>query len=50
MTYVQSQKSEELPNMHAFANWVSWQDTIGLLTALIEYLIILLEYIDLYGI
>ena len=38
MTDVQSQKSaEELLNMHAFTNWVSWQGTIGLLTGLIEY-------------
>ena len=36
MTDVQSQKSaEELPNMHASANLVSWQGTTGLLTALI---------------
>ena len=48
MTDVQSQKSaEELPNMHASANWVSWQGTNGLLTALIEYLTVLLEYFDL---
>ena len=33
MTDVQSQKSaEELPNMHASANWVSWQGTTGLVT------------------
>ena len=39
MTDVQSKKSgEELLNMHAFANWVSWQITTSLLTALIEYL------------
>ena len=38
MTDVQSQKSaKELPNMHASANWVSWQGTTDLLTALIEY-------------
>ena len=36
MTDVQSQRSAE--NMHASANWVSWQCTTGLLTALIEYL------------
>ena len=31
MTDVQSQKSaEELPNMHASTNWVSWQGTTGL--------------------
>ena len=37
MTDVQSQKSaEELPNMHASTNWVSWQGTTGLLTTLIE--------------
>ena len=48
MTDVQSQKSaEELPNMHTSANWVSWQDTTGLSTALIEYLTVLLEYLDL---
>ena len=48
MTDIQSQKSaEELPNMHASANWVSWQGTTGLLTALIEYLTVLLEYLDL---
>ena len=30
MTDVQSQKSaEELLNMHASANWVSWQNTTG---------------------
>ena len=30
MTDVQSQKSvEELPNMHASTNWVSWQGTTG---------------------
>ena len=44
MTDVQSQKSaKELPNMHASANWVSWQGTTDLLTALIEYLTGLLE-------
>ena len=44
MTDVQSQKSaKELPNMHASVNWVSWQGTIDLLTALIEYLTVLLE-------
>ena len=44
MTDVQSQKSaEELPNMHVSANWVSWQSTIHLLTALIEYLTFLLD-------
>ena len=33
MTDVQSQKSaEELPNVHASTNWVSWQGTTGLLT------------------
>ena len=38
MTDVQIQKSaEELPNVHASANWKSWQGTTGLLTALIEY-------------
>ena len=43
------QKSaEELPNMHASANWVSWQGTTGLLTALIEYLTVLLEYPELF--
>ena len=48
MTDVQSQKSaEELPNMHASSNWVSWQGTTGLLTALIECLTVLLEYLDL---
>ena len=47
MTDVQSQKSaEELPNMHAFTNWVGWQGTTGLLTALIKYLTVLLEYLD----
>ena len=51
MTDVQSQKStEELPNMHASANWVSWQGTAGLLTALIDYLTVLLEYLDLFAI
>ena len=51
MTDVQSQKStEELPNMHASANWVSWQDTTGLMTALIEHLTVLLEYLDLFAI
>ena len=46
MIDVQSQKSaEELPNMHASTNWVSWQGTNGLLTALIEHLIVLLEYL-----
>ena len=51
MTNVQSQKSaEELPNMHASANWVSWQGTTGLLTALIEYLTVLLEYLDHFAI
>ena len=51
MTDVQSQKSaEELPNMHTSANWVSWQGTTGLLTALIEYSTILLEYLDLFAI
>ena len=44
MTDIQSQKSaKELPNMHASANWVSWQGTTDLLTALIEYLTVLLE-------
>ena len=44
MTVFQSQKSaEELPNMHASANWISWQSTTGLLTALIEYLTVLLS-------
>ena len=34
ITDVQSQKTaEKLPNVHASANWVSWQDTSGLLTA-----------------
>ena len=34
MTDVQSRKSaEELPNMHASSNWVSWQGTTGLVTA-----------------
>ena len=48
MTDIQSKKStEELLNMHASANWVSWQGTAGLLTALIEYLNVLLEYLDL---
>ena len=48
MTEVQSQKSaEELPNMHASTTWVSWQGTTGLPTALIEYLTVLLEYLDL---
>ena len=48
MTGVQSQKSaEELPNMHASANGVSWQDTTGLLTALKEYVTDLLEYLDI---
>ena len=48
MTDVQSQKSaEELPNMHASANWVSWQGTNDLLTALMEYLTVLLEHLDL---
>ena len=48
MTDVQSQKfAVELPNMHASANWVSWQGTTGLLNALIEYLTVLLEYLDL---
>ena len=48
MTDVQSQKSaEELRNMHASINWVSQQGTNGLLTALIEYLTVLLEYLDL---
>ena len=47
MTDVQSQKSfEELPNMHASDNWVSWQGTTGLLTALVKYLTVLLEYLD----
>ena len=51
MTDIQSQKSfEELPNMHASNNWVSWQGTTGLLTALIEYLTVLLEYLDLFAI
>ena len=51
MTDVQSQKSaEELPNMHASANCVSWQGTTGLLTALIKYLIVLLEHLDLFAI
>ena len=51
MTDVQSQKSfEELPNMHATDNWVSWQGTTGLLTALIEYLTVLLEYLDHFAI
>ena len=50
MTDVQSQKSaEELPNMHASANWVSWQGTTGLLSALIKYLTALLEYLDLFA-
>ena len=45
---IQSQKStEELPDMHAFANWESWQGTTGLLTALIEYLTVLLEHLNL---
>ena len=48
MTDVQRQRSaEELPNMHASANWVSRQGTTGLLTALIEYLTVLLEYFNL---
>ena len=48
MTDVQSQKSaEELPNMHTSTNWVIWQGTNGLLTTLIEYLHVLLEYLDL---
>ena len=51
MTDVQSQKSaKELPNMHASASWVSWQGTTGLLTSLIEYLTVLLEYLDLFAI
>ena len=48
MTDVQSQKSaEELPNMHVSTSWVSWQGTTGLLTALIENLTVLLEYLEL---
>ena len=51
MTDVQSQKSaKELPSMHTSANWVSWQDTTGLLTALIEYFTVLLEYLNLFAI
>ena len=51
MTDVQSQKSaEELPNIHASANWVSWQRTTGLMTALIEHFTVLLEYLDLFAI
>ena len=51
MTDVQSQKSaEEQPNMHASANWVSWQGSTCLLTALIEYSTVLLEYLDLLAI
>ena len=47
MTDIQSQKSaEELPNMHASA--ISWQGRTGLLTALIECLTVLLEYLDLF--
>ena len=47
MTDVQSQKSAEgLPNMYASANWVSWPGTTGLLTVLIQYLTVLLEYLD----
>ena len=45
MTDIQSQKSaEELPNMDAF---VIWQGTTGLLTALKEWLTVLLEHLDL---
>ena len=48
---VQSQKStEELLNMHSSTKWVSWQGITGLLTALIEYLTVLLEYLDLFAI
>ena len=44
ITNVQSQNSvKELLNMHASANWVSWQGTTGLLTVLIEFLTVLLE-------
>ena len=51
MTGVQSQKSaEELPHMHASTNWVSWQGTTGLLTALIEYMTVVLEYLDIFAI
>ena len=51
MTDVQSHKSaEDLPNMHASANWVSWQGTTGSLTALIKYLTVLLEYLNLFAI
>ena len=47
MIDVQNQKSaEELPNMHASANWVSWQGTNSLVAVLIEYLTVLLEYLD----
>ena len=49
MTDLQSQKFAEeqqyLICMH-LPNWVSWQDTTGLLTALIEHLTVLLEYLD----
>ena len=51
MTDVQRQKSaEELPNMHASANWVSWQGTTSLLTTLIECLTVLLQYLDFFAI
>ena len=51
MTDVQSHKSaEDLPNMHASANWVSWQGTTGSLTTLIKYLTVLLEYLNLFAI
>ena len=33
--------------MHASANWVSWQGTTGSLTALKEYLTVLLKYLYL---
>ena len=33
--------------MHVSTKWVSWQGTTGLLTALIEYLTVLLENLDL---
>ena len=46
MTNIQS-TAEELPNMHASTNWVSWQGTTGLLIALIECLTVLLEYFGL---
>ena len=48
ITGCEAQNSESIAG-RGIARLISWLDTAGQLTTLIEYLIVILEYIDLFG-